>query len=438
MAALLLFLAISVLKAEVTYQFEKGMTLIYELELETEIHFDARNRDRFIPFHSQYEIRIHVFDTMPKGEACLAMASTLSSAQLVEGSENIADMDEKDLDAYRKWTADFTKTGSAAVVLDRYGNIVRGRMPWPEATCYNLPKILEGLSLRGKKSGSPLGGRFLIDNQVTDTENHDGKTYTILRTQNRLLDLALRFDNNSRLPLRVQAKYAYKTFGSVFMEHLTLRLGEVFSNQNWDDFLSDVSMMSAIIQAAQLTQSYNLEPEFVQKALLSENPLLRRAAASYCSVSDVVKDFGFMKEEKDKIVKLNIAKAVYRWKKDHTQLEYLSKKGKHEIKKRAQSFLTQKRENQEKYISSTLESLSNLMPELSEREAYQAARSIFSKKKMKIPHLGPRSFGLATGVSGNRIFHYSVYVPLDYDPEELYPCLIEFSGGNGFSESVFL
>ena len=109
-SCLVLLLAISSLKADAAYQLKKGMTLIYKLELATEIHFDAKNRDRFIPFLSLYEIRGHVFDTKPNGEACLAMASHLSSAQLVDDSENIAGMDEKDVDAYRKWTADFKKT----------------------------------------------------------------------------------------------------------------------------------------------------------------------------------------------------------------------------------------------------------------------------------------------------------------------------------------
>ncbi|MFC2165300.1 hypothetical protein ACFLT2_09925 [Acidobacteriota bacterium] len=435
---LVLFLFTSASSSEITYHFEKGMTLIYKLELDSEFHSDPNNRDRFVPFHSDYDIRLHVLDTKPNGEACLAMISYLNSAQLVADSPNIKTMDEKDVDAYREWMADFEKIDSTAVVLDRYGNIVKGRLVWPEATCYNLPKILEGISLKSKRSGSPLGGRFQIDNTIAETESREGKNYTILRSQNQHLDLALLFDNQCRLPLRLQAKYVYKTFGTVFAENLSLRLVEIFHHQNRADFLGDVSMMSAIIQAALLTQSYNLDPEFVRKALSSKDSRLRRVAASYCSFSDVLNDFGFFIEEKDDVLKFNLAKAAFRWKKDRSQLEYLSKKSTQEIRVRAQRVLTQKQSNSERIVSSTLDSLQKLLPELSEKEAYQMVREALLQTGRQIPHLGPRSFGLRSGVNGDRIFHYNVYVPEDYDPEEHYPCLIELSGGNGYSESVFL
>jgi predicted esterase len=437
-ATLVLFLGNSFLSAEITYHFEKGMTLIYKLELDSEFHSDPNNRNHFIPFHSSYDLRFFVLDTKPNGEACIAMTSHLDSAQLVADSPNLETMDEKDLDAYKDWMADFEKADSAAVVLDRYGNIIKGRMVWPEATCYNLPKILEGISLQSKRDGSPLGGRFQIDNTIAETESHEGKSYTILRSQNRLLDLALLFDNQSRLPLRLQAKYAYKTFGTVFAESLTFRLVEIFHHKNGADFLGDVSMMSAIIQAALLTQSYNLDPEFVRKALSSKESRLRRVAASYCSFSDVLNGFGFFKEEKDDILKLCLAKAAFRWKEDRSQLEYLSKKSTQEIRVRAQRVLTQKQSSNEGIVSCTLDSLQKLLLELSEKEAYQMVREVSLPTGRQIPHLGPRPFSLLSGVNGDRIFHYNVYVPYDYDPEELYPCLIELSGGNGYSESVFL
>jgi len=437
-ATLVLFLVTAALSAEITYHFKKGMTLIYELELDSEFLSDPKNRNLFIPFQSSYEIRFHVLDTNPNGEACLAITSHLNSAQLVDNSPNLGTMNKKDLDAYRDWTADFETADSAAVVLDRYGNIVKGRMVWPEATCYNLPKILEGVSLKKREDGSLLGGRFQIDNKVAETESQDGKTFTVYRTQNRILDLVLLFDNQNGLPLRLQATYVYKTFGTVFMEHFKLRLVETFYHQSWDGFIGDVSMMSAIIQAARLTQSYNLDQDFVRKALLSKDTRLRRIAASYCMASDVLNDFGLLKDEKDDVVKLNLAKAAFRWKKDSSQLEYLLKKSTQEIKARAQSVLSQKKSSEDKLIPSTIESLQDLLSELTEKEAYQTARDLLIPREKQIQHLGPRSFGLASGANGNRIFHYSVYVPADYDPEELYPCLIELSGGNGFSESIFL
>jgi len=74
----------------------------------------------------------------------------------------------------------------------------------------------------------------------------------------------------------------------------------------------------------------------------------------------------------------------------------------------------------------------------SAKEAYQKARHNQLARNREILHLGPRSFSLQSGSDGKRIFHYSVNVPEDYDPAEIYPCLIELTGGNGFSESMFL
>jgi len=438
MTAFLLVLAMHVSGSEITYHFEKDMSLLYTLDLVTELHSDPNNQNLFVPFHSRYDIHLYVLNTKPNGEACLALTSQLNSARVGEGLHNLKGRDDKEIDSYRKWTAGFKKTDSAAVILDRYGNIVRGRMVWPESTCYNLPKILEGISLGRKRADPPLGGRFRIDNRIAETETHEGKSYTILRTQNRLLDLALLFDNKMRLPLSLEAKYGYKTFGSVFVEHLKLRLADVLHNQKRDSFLDDASMMSAILQAAWLARSYDLEPAFVQKALLSRNTGLRRMAASYCSVTGVLDGFGPVKGEKDEIVKLNLAKAALRWGKDSDPLIDLSHRGGQDIKSRAQQVLSYMQSGFVKATSPTLESFPDLLPELSEKEAYRMARDLLSPGGREISHLGPRSFGLSSGVNGNRIFHYSVYVPGDYDPLERYPCLIELSGGNGFAESVFL
>jgi hypothetical protein len=429
----LIFCAYSVGNGENAYRFEKGMTLIYKLELNTEIHFDTKNMSRFIPVHSLYRIRFHVLDKDSEGNALIGATSHLEAAPVVSDSEGLGDVDSNDLDFYKKWIADLEKEDSAALVLDRFGNIARGRMPWPESTCFHLPKILEGLSIKKMERGFPLGGRFQIDNIASETVTQNGKAFTIYRTQNRILDLILLYSNQGGLPMKFEAKYGYTTFRSVFMEHFKLELIEIVSNQSEEAFLSDDSMMAALIQAALLSRKYNLNPEIIRLALQSGNSRLRILASSYCSTSGILDAFDVvdMEKERDEVVKFNLIKAVFKKRRDSLQLESFSKESSPEIKLRAKKIFMGK-------IEAPAASGDIFCSTQTAKEAYQKARHYQLARNKEILHLGPRSFAIKSGDDGNRIFHYSVYVPEDYDPAEVYPCLIELSGGNGFSESMFL
>jgi len=419
---------------EKAYVFEKGQLLDYTLELQTKIHFDPEHLEKFIPVQSRYRFRFFVLHKGSEGEAVIAATSRLENATILESEQKGSPQEN----GIREWTKSLKKDDSAAFILDSYGNILKGRMLWPDATCYHLPRILEGLAIRKRDSNLNLGGRYQIANQFVGFGKIGEKEYSVYKTKNTFLDLKLLVDNQNSLPFQLEARYFYYTFRSQFEEKLTLTLQKVTQRLQVKSLLDDEAMLAAIIQASVLSKRFGLGDEVIQKALASENPDLRILASSYVAAGGNPQglDLSQAKKEKNESVRFNLAKAEYRNHQDKTALENFLKKGSEELKERAERILskgTMVQEN-ETELFPILENAKNIPAQYKGKNIYDLARAALLKNKETL-HFGTRPFALESGASGKRIFHYNVYTPLDYNPEEKYPIIICLTGGNGFADS---
>ena len=431
----LLFNALFYLYAqEKAYVFKKGQLLDYTLELQTKIHFDLEHSEKFIPVQSQYRFRFFVLDKGTEGEAVIAATSHLENATVLESEQKGGPQEN----GIREWVKSLKKDDSAAFILDSYGNILKGRMLWPDATCYHLPRILEGLAIRKRDSNLNLGGRYQIVNQFVGFGKIGEKEYSVYKTKNTFLDLKLFVDDQNSLPFQLEARYFYYTFRSQFEEKLTLTLQKVTQGLQVESLLDDEAILAAIIQASVLSKRFGLGGKVIQKALASENSDLRILGSSYLAQAGIPQglDLSQAGREKNESIQFNLAKAEYRSGRDRSGLEKSLKKGSEELKERAERILskgTMVQEN-ETELFPILDNAENIPTQYKGKNIYDLARSALLKNKETL-HFGPRPFALESGSRSKRIFHYNVYTPLDYDPEERYPIIIYLTGGNGFADS---
>ena len=419
---------------EKTYIFEKGSTLDFSLELQTKIHFDLNHTERSIPVQSRYRLKFYVFDKGTDGEAVIAAISHLEGTTILESGEK-GDSTEKTI---RDWLAGLKKDDNTAFILDIHGNILSGRMLWPDATCYHLPRILEGFSIKRRDPNLYLGGRYQIANMFTGLEKIGEKEYSVYQTNNASVNLRLLFDNQASIPFRLEARYSYFTSRLRLEENLTLTLEKVSPGPQPGSVLGDESMLAALIQASVLSRHFGLGADIIRNALASKNAEVRILASFYLAQAGlpVGVDLTSAKTDQNEVVRFNLAKAKYRTLRDRTGLENFLKKGLPELRERAERILSKGPQipghgpDFPAILSNT-----KMMPDQSGgKNVDDLARAAITINREAI-HFGPRPFCLESGLTGKRIFHYSVYTPLDYDPEEIYPLIVSLSGGNGFSDS---
>lgn len=156
------------------YAFEKGLLLEYTLSLETRLRYDPDRQELYVPVRSRYTLRFWVLDKNQSGEAVLAAATALDDVSFPEEKPGADRIYRDVLKRLREWVPTFKKTDSAAVVLDPQGNILRGRMPWPEGTCFQLPLVLAGLSIRKRGWDWNVGGRYRIENSYRGLDPASG------------------------------------------------------------------------------------------------------------------------------------------------------------------------------------------------------------------------------------------------------------------------
>ena len=444
-AALLAFLALApgagAWDASDGYAFDKGLLLSFTLSLETEIHYDLDQLERFIPVRSRYALRLLVLDRTQAGEAVLAAVLRLD--EIVPPGEGPAfEGAPKDwIKHVREWVSGFDRTDASAVVLDLQGNVLRGRMPWPDATCYQLPLVLAGLSLRKKGWDGNVGGRFQIENGFRGLEAGGAGDRAVFTSGNNVMQARLLVDTRRALPVLYEAKYGYQSFRSVFAQTLKMELTGADAGADLAAACEDPEMLAAALQAAALSGREMMPAPLVVRALASPLPSLRLAAAALAAVRGVPDgvDFSPALSDKDELVRFNAAKALSRWRGERAALERFLEDGSPELRHRARRLLEPRpAADDDPDLVRALKG--GDVPEgESEAAVYGAARAwMRAGRPRPFAQIGPAEFGLASGAGGRRIYHVAVHCPADYDPAEDWPVLISLSGGNGFAESAFL
>ena len=423
------------------YAFEKGLLLEYTLSLETQLRYNPDRQELYVPVRSRYTLRFWVLDKNRSGEAVLAAATALDDVSLPEEKPG-ADRIYKDvLKSLREWVPTFKKTDSAAVMLDSHGNILRGRMPWPEGTCFQLPLVLAGLSIRKRGWDGNVGGRYRIENSFRGLDPASGGDKALFTSGNNLIQARLLVDTARALPFRFEAKYGYQTFHSVYFQILTMELVRAQPGYEPAAFGDDPAMLAAVVQAATLAGPDALPRELLSRALGSPLPDLRLAAATHLSVRGIPEgiDPAPALKDKDERIGFNAAKAFFRWRSDRTALDRFLEEGAPELRVRAGRLLESRPLSA--FDPGLVQDLKKgVVPAgIPEADIYGAARTLLREgRERPIAQIGPSDFGLASGLDGRRVYHVAVHCPADYDPAEAWPVIINLTGGNGFAESGFL
>ncbi|MDH4198629.1 MAG: hypothetical protein OEW05_14535, partial [Candidatus Aminicenantes bacterium] len=394
--------------------------------------------DLVIPLTSRLTLRLYVVGRTPDGSAILAAAMRLEKAEIAGQAETAAAGRESWRD-YKKWTETMARDEVASLVLDRWGNLVAGRWPWPEATCYNIPRLLANVSTRPDLGRGNPAGRFRASPRPVGRAIFEGRDSLILHSSGPYLNIKLYVDITASLPAGLEAEYGYQTFRTVLLNKLRLTLNDVRPDVPVGAFVDDPVMAAGIVQACALSGRGLPDADLITACLSAEDARPRKIAAAALAVSGIPTgvDLERAKRDKDEVVRFNIAKAEFRHLGQHEGLEKFLKSGSPELRERAAALLAGGRTSDARLFEGLL--AGTVPPELgSESEVYALARKALAWPRT--PHLfaGPRPFAFVSGVTAQRLFHCNVNLPDDFDPAESWPVMIQLSGGNGYSESAFL
>jgi poly(3-hydroxybutyrate) depolymerase len=423
------------------YAFDRGLCLDFKLSLQTEIHYDLDRIERFLPVRSSYSLRFLVLDRAASGEAVLAVVSRLDEA-VPPGDGDGPDRAPKDRVRYvQDWVSSLAKTDAAALVLDPQGNILRGRLPWPEATCFQIQLALAGISLRKRSWDWNVGGRFQIENVFRGLEAAGGAERAVFTSGNSFMQARLLVDTRRALPALYEAKYGYQSFQAVFAQTLKLELMDARPGVGLEEACQDADMLSAVLQAVALGGLEAPPAPLVARAISSPRPDLRLAAAALAATRGIPAgaEIAALLGDESEIVRFNVAKAMFRCRDDRSALEAFLDDGAPELRVRAGRLLEARpAEDADAELIRALKD--GIVPDArSEAAVYGAARAWLRRgRERPFAQIGPSEFGLASGLTGRKMYHVAVHCPADYDPSEDWPVLINLSGGNGFAESSFL
>lgn len=427
--------------AEKSYHLEKGMLLTYLLTLQSRIVANSASEELGVPVDSRYTLRFYVLDVTEEQEAIVAATSHLDKVVLSDSFAREKKASREARELVEKWVETFDPNDSAALILDKRGNILRGSMIWPDSCCYHLPKILEGLSMEPRK-GEPFPGAGILGVPgFSGTEEREERTYGIFLAEKNGLRLRLLVDWLDSLPYGIEADYTYLTLKNRASQRLRMDLASLAKGLCPESFRDDENMLEALLRAWSLEGKGSPSRRLIEIAMQSPHPKIRRTASACFWRWGIPQgmDDAVRRGDKDEVVRFNLAKAQFRYGLKKEALERLAREGSTEIRWRSEQVLMAGERTAERRedFANELARLNTLPANSREKDFYERARKLLERKK-KVLHFGPRSTSLVSGVWRNRVFRYHVYVPEDYDIEERYPLIIALAGGNGFSEPQFL
>ena len=435
----IIFCVYTFLEADNYYRFEKGDLFEYKMELLSEIYPFSwkKSLSKKIIIKSNYTIKFYLLKQIDGNSLLFSSSSTLESAKILNSEELFKNGDGKKVKSYNKWLKTFEKSDNSAFIIDSFGNIIKGRMLWPDSVCYHIQKIFEGISLE-KKGSNPVGALFDFDNHRSGEEIINEKKYLVYSTKNKWINHKLYYDLKSEIPFAINSLFSYYSISSFTNQKIDLRLKNFTKKVSIKKVQEDETFLGGIIKASLLYDNFTLKKGFIKYSLKSQDDNVRILLAAYFARRGIPDEIDITQLETDKnpVIKFNLAKAEFKFSNNPKQLEMISKNAPFEFRERAKRILkTEKNITQKKNLFKILENREE-MESIGEKRIYKLARDVISNKDF-ILHLGPRYFPFFSGLHNNRIFYFNVYVPPDYDPSEKYPVMFGLTGGNGVSEVSF-
>ncbi|MGQ9801382.1 MAG: hypothetical protein ACUVRL_06940 [Candidatus Saccharicenans sp.] len=204
------------------------------------------------------------------------------------------------------------------------------------------------------------------------------------------------------------------------------------------EMLGDEYLNKAIMHAALNRDFFKVPASVVKSFLESPDKGRRRLAAAYCAIRGIPNglELGAFIEDSDPVVRFNAAKALVLHASNPQPLKAMALNPSDPLQARARNFFErssyfipgsyqQEFQKLQQYIYSQTESELTINPGLDKLQMLL--------KFMKPPgeHLsGFYKKFIRNPISG-KIQPYFIYLPVDYDPYEIYPVVVYFGGGDG-------
>lgn len=204
------------------------------------------------------------------------------------------------------------------------------------------------------------------------------------------------------------------------------------------EMLGDEALNKAIVQAALARNSFRVPASIIRSFLDGQDKGRRRLAAAYCAIRGIPNglDVGSLLTDPDPVVRFNAAKALTLKTSNPQIMKTIALNPADPLQLRARNFL----ERSSYFIPETyLPEFRKLQDYIYGQDASEPATSMPPEKlQMMLKFMKP--YGEQVGgfykklirnpVSG-RVQPYFVYLPVDYDPNEVFPVVVYFGGGDG-------
>lgn len=204
------------------------------------------------------------------------------------------------------------------------------------------------------------------------------------------------------------------------------------------EMLGDESLNKAILHAALSRDFFKVPASVVKDFLGSSDKGRRRLAAAYCAIRGIPKglQLGNFLNDSDPVVRFNAAKALALHASNLQPIKAMALNPADQLQARARNFL----ERSSYFIPGSYQQEFQKLQQYiyGQTESEPAINTGLDKlqmllKFMKSPgeHLGGfyKKF-IHNPVSG-KIQPYYIYLPVDYDPLEIFPVVVYFGGGDG-------
>jgi len=212
-----------------------------------------------------------------------------------------------------------------------------------------------------------------------------------------------------------------------------------------EELFRDESINKAVLLASLSTNLPPVPVEVLQSFLESFDKNRRRLGAAYCALRGIPEGLKLDSYlgDSDPVVSFNLAKALALQYSDFSQIKNISRDSRHPMQVRAINFLEKSTyflpenfkadfeliqryiyENRN-YETKTNLSLEDVQQILRFMKPEHTAVGGFYKKFIRNPLTG-------------RIQPYYVFLPLDYDPKEVYPLVVYFGGGDGRGDQALV
>lgn len=204
------------------------------------------------------------------------------------------------------------------------------------------------------------------------------------------------------------------------------------------EMLGDEALNKAVVQAALARNSFRVPASIIKSFLDSQDKGRRRLAAAYCAIRGIPNglDVGSFLMDPDPVVRFNAAKALT-LKTSNTQImKTIALNPADPLQLRARNFL----EKSSYFIPETYRAEFRKLQDYIYGQDTAAPVTSMPLEKLQMMLKFMKPYGEQVGgfykklmrnpVSG-RVQPYFIYLPVDYDPYEVFPVVVYFGGGDG-------